>query len=58
MHLASGFACRLEFSSIQNFDCFLFKYLNIVFKAIIVLRAGIKQKFLVNLSLKHGLGVR
>ena len=37
----------------QNFYYFLLKYLNIVFSAIIILLAGVKQMFLVNLSLKH-----
>jgi len=58
MQLVSGLACWLESSSIQNFYCFLFKYLNILFNAVIIIKAGVKQKILVNLSLKHGLGIR
>jgi len=58
MQLVSDLSCWLECSSIQNFYCFLFKYLNMMFNAIIILKAGVKPKFLVNLSLKHGLGTR
>jgi hypothetical protein len=58
MQLASGLACWFEYSSIQNFYCFLFKYLNNVFNAIVILKARVKQKFLLNLSLKHSLSIR
>jgi hypothetical protein len=57
MHLTSGLACLLEFCSIKYVYCFLFKYLSIVFNAII-LQAGIKQMFPVKLSLKHEFCVR
>jgi len=38
VQLVSALACWLQFSSIQNFYCFLFKYLSILFNAIIVLK--------------------